>query len=227
MKLRNQIKLHLRRYWHRVYPYTALNGLDKKMLRYLTNTSGFFIEAGANDGVRYSNTYFLEKRRNWTGILVEPIPSRAIECRRNRKSVVEEFVLVPQKLSGSQIELMDLDLMSLVLEQSSGHRDQQQHIHDAEKVQGLRGQKVFAVGIAISEQIQKHGNPQIDFFSLDVEGYEIDVLGGLDLNLHRPLFILIETHNLDGVRELLGELYDVIETFSTHDYLFKLKSGSK
>lgn len=35
-------------------------------------TSGFFVEAGAWDGVYLSNSLFFEKERNWTGILVEP-----------------------------------------------------------------------------------------------------------------------------------------------------------
>ena len=36
--------------------------------------NGFFIEAGAHDGVDISNTLYLEKQLGWTGILVEPNP---------------------------------------------------------------------------------------------------------------------------------------------------------
>ena len=39
-----------------------------------TKTEGFFIEAGAVDGERLSNTIFLELERQWTGLLVEPNP---------------------------------------------------------------------------------------------------------------------------------------------------------
>src|SRR5438045_2172687 len=41
---------------------------------------GFFIEAGAFDGYRYSATYALEAI-GWSGLLVEPIPQRAEQCR--------------------------------------------------------------------------------------------------------------------------------------------------
>ena len=34
--------------------------------------NGFYIEAGAWDGVHLSNSLFFERERNWTGILVEP-----------------------------------------------------------------------------------------------------------------------------------------------------------
>jgi hypothetical protein len=34
--------------------------------------NGFFIEAGAWDGVHLSNSLFFERERNWSGILIEP-----------------------------------------------------------------------------------------------------------------------------------------------------------
>ena len=35
--------------------------------------NGFFIEAGADDLLKDSNTLFFELERDWTGILVEPV----------------------------------------------------------------------------------------------------------------------------------------------------------
>ena len=43
--------------------YYALNGLDKKLEKYLNYNNGFFIELGANDGITQSNTYFYEKKK--------------------------------------------------------------------------------------------------------------------------------------------------------------------
>lgn len=36
--------------------------------------NGFFVEAGAYDEETFSNTLFLEKELNWTGLLVEADP---------------------------------------------------------------------------------------------------------------------------------------------------------
>lgn len=51
----------------------SLNGLDEKLAPYLNFKGGIFIEAGANNGIRQSNTYYLEAVRGWKGILVEPV----------------------------------------------------------------------------------------------------------------------------------------------------------
>ena len=46
--------------------------LDKKMLDYINFRDGFYIEMGAHDGIINSNTYYFEKKLNWSGILIEP-----------------------------------------------------------------------------------------------------------------------------------------------------------
>src|SRR4051812_36881077 len=48
-------------------PYTALYDMDRKLAKYLDFRGGTFIEAGANDGIAQSNTYYLEKHLGWTG----------------------------------------------------------------------------------------------------------------------------------------------------------------
>src|SRR3712207_4024508 len=64
-------------------PFTGLNGLDRRLLSHMPAT-GFFVEAGANDGIDQSNTYYLESRCGWSGILVEPFGPLAELARRFR-----------------------------------------------------------------------------------------------------------------------------------------------
>ena len=58
--------------------------MDRQLDEILAKRGGFFVEAGANDGYRQSNTYLLERARGWTGILVEAIPDLARRCARER-----------------------------------------------------------------------------------------------------------------------------------------------
>ncbi|MFF8380224.1 FkbM family methyltransferase [Streptomyces sp. NPDC015661] len=53
----------------------ALNGLR----------GGFFLDAGASDGVDASNTHLLETAYGWSGICVEPNPLLYAELVRNRR----------------------------------------------------------------------------------------------------------------------------------------------
>lgn len=95
--------------------YFALNQLDIKLKKYLNFRRGYFIEAGANDGVKQSNTLYFEKYKGWRGILIEPIPNLAKKCRINRpKCIVENCALVPFDFQETYIEMQYCNLMSLV-----------------------------------------------------------------------------------------------------------------
>jgi len=48
---------------------------------------GFFVECGAYDGEEISNTLFLERNLNWTGLLIEADPRKQGVLRtKNRKA---------------------------------------------------------------------------------------------------------------------------------------------
>lgn len=213
-------KRMLRVWWHKVYPWTGLRGLDRRMVRVIgAYRNGVFIEAGANDGVRQSNTYFLARRRGWSGLLVEAVPRLADECRRNRpEAIVENCALVARHRAGGTVELVDVDLMTTVVDDGQDHEDR---IAEAERVQGIARARVSVTGVTLSSLVEKHGLARIDLLSLDVEGFELDVLDGLDLDRHRPRWILVETAQLDAVRKVLETRYVLEALLSHHDYLFR------
>jgi len=83
----------------------ALHELDEKMLKYLNFNNGFFIEAGANDGISQSNTLLYEKEFSWTGLLIEPNISKFLQCKNNRlNSIVENYALVSSNYLNESIE---------------------------------------------------------------------------------------------------------------------------
>src|SRR4051812_7716391 len=47
----------------------------QEQLLEIIGPNGFFVEAGANDGLEQSNTYWLERFHGWRGVLVEAIPA--------------------------------------------------------------------------------------------------------------------------------------------------------
>ena len=70
--------------------YFSINGLDKKLEKYVNYDYGFFVELGANDGVNQSNSLYFEIKRNWKGVLVEPAPHNYQKCieQRSKKNSI-------------------------------------------------------------------------------------------------------------------------------------------
>ncbi|HVU25132.1 MAG TPA: FkbM family methyltransferase, partial [Opitutus sp.] len=97
------------------YSRLALDDLDRKLEAHLDSDGGFFVEAGANDGLEQSNTYYLERFRGWRGLLVEGMPELAARCRKNRpRAIVEEAALVAEAAPGATVEMRYAGLMSAV-----------------------------------------------------------------------------------------------------------------
>ena len=79
----------------------------------------------------------------------------------------------------------------------------------------------------LSEVLLRHGNPTVDFLCLDVEGYEVEVLKGLNISVTAPRLILIETDTPQLVVKLLGTRYILREKCTCHDYLFERTNQDK
>jgi hypothetical protein len=80
----------------------------------------------------------------------------------------------------------------------------------------------------ISTVLSQHGISKIDFLSLDVEGYEVQVLNGLNFNIHRPHFMLIEVRNKEEIESIIFPTYKSIAVLSANDsfeVIFYMKSG--
>ena len=67
--------------------YKSQLGQDRFIDRhYKEKTNGVYLDIGAHNGLDYSNTYFLEKYRGWSGILIEPMDSEFKALKQNRSS---------------------------------------------------------------------------------------------------------------------------------------------
>lgn len=200
----------------------ARQELDLRILEQVRLEGGVFVEAGANDGVRESNTLLLERHHGWTGLLIEPIPPLAEMCRRNRPTaLVEEAALVASDYRASTIRMRYSNLMSVV----DGARGRP----DADAAWAGLGRALYADphGIparwfrvparTLSSILTTHGMGRIDLLVLDVEGYEPTALRGLDLARHQPRFIAVEAWNPGDIESVLGSQYEFVANLCAHE----------
>jgi FkbM family methyltransferase len=200
--------------------------LDIRLAEHLRRRGGFFVEAGSNDGISQSNTAYLEPYLGWRGLLIEPIPDLAQKCKMNRpRAIVEQCALIEEGFSDQTVEMTYCNLMSLVrgargsLEADEAHvAAGRQHLSPDDAPYTVEVQARTLTSVLDACAIR-----QVDLLSLDVEGYEGQVLRGLDFNRYAPRFILVEVNNPVEVERALNDRYDFIAQLSHHDRLYRLR----
>jgi FkbM family methyltransferase len=184
LERRRQRRLEAERAGSDRFSRPALHDMDRKLDAIIDRDGGYFIEAGANDGYRQSNTYWLERFRGWRGLLIEPMPELAREAVKSRPaSTVVQCALVPADGPAS-IRLRFADLMSAP-----------DGTYEERITKGLGWIDSYTADVparSLSSILDELDAPEVDLLSLDVEGQEIEVLGGLDLNRHSPRYMLVE-----------------------------------
>jgi FkbM family methyltransferase len=141
---------------------------------------GFFVESGALDGTVFgSNSYYFERYLGWRGLLVEASPSNCAKLVRRRNS--------------SRVKTLCTALCSI-----NGPT-----LFSAEDgCCGTTGQGSTVVRCTQSRILFRTYNvSRIDFWSLDVEGAELDVLRGVDWSV--PIYVLLIESVTPPIRDLL------------------------
>jgi FkbM family methyltransferase len=147
---------------------------------------GFFIEVGCIDGRRFSNTLTFEER-GWKGMCVEAHSGYIESLKKNRPNSIichcaageaDEDAIFYANARGS---LSTLDKAS----EARWQRDY------APYFSGFEEQQVKKV--RLSTLLDAYHVGEVDILSLDIEGYEVEALKGLDLTRHRPKVMVIES----------------------------------
>ncbi len=162
---------------------------------------GVFVEVGANDPQKCSQTWHLEEQ-GWNGVLVEPIPQlcEQLSAQRPKSKIVQAACGAPSQAGPTQFYVKEC------LAHSCLDPSQLEVAGDVSEV--------IDVQIRTLDNILGDADfPQIDFLSIDVEGFEYDVLQGLTLNIIQPKLLLVEDHllNLRTHKHIVSQGYQLVK----------------
>jgi FkbM family methyltransferase len=183
--------------------------------------NGVFVDIGAYDGEKFSNSLFFERFMGWRGLCVEPQAGAFEKLKSIRNCHCE------------QVCVADFDGEAEFLESTAGV--------DETMLSGLtqsfdprheaRLARVATASIprrmpvvTLSALLEKYQLHDIDYCSIDVEGGELGVLAGLDFDKFRISILTIE-NNYDDERIpqlMAAKGYEFVAKLE-QDYVFRRK----
>ena len=174
--------------------------------------NGYFVEFGSTNGKDLSNTYLLEKKFNWTGILAEPGKVWHKELFHNRICNISKKCI--HSSSSEILEFLEIgELSTLERYKESDHHSEVRKNAKKYKVQTT----------SLYDLLKEYNAPkEIDYLSIDTEGSEFEILKNFNFNEYSFKIITCE-HNFTENREkiyrlLINNNYKrVMEDFSDFD----------
>lgn len=144
-------------------------------------SEGFFVDVGANDPVIDSQSFHLEQL-GWRGLLIEPLPSYCEQLRARRASQVVQCACSSPQNHGK----------SMPIQVAGVHSSLEPDLIAV----GARPRSVIHVPVKTLDSILRDHQvqPGFDLLSIDVEGHEMEVFKGLDLETWHPRLVLLEDH---------------------------------
>jgi FkbM family methyltransferase len=160
--------------------------------------NGFFVEFGGADGVKFSNTYYLEAELGWRGIVAEPARVWHPAVRQNRACFVDDrcvWIRSGEKVIFNQPAIA-------VHSTIEAYSDSDKLAHT--RKEGLRYE---VETISLNDLLAYWSAPRrIDYLSIDTEGSELDILQAFDFGAYDVRLITVE-HNHSDKRQ---PLYDFL-----------------
>lgn len=209
--LKERLKVYTLNYfdWYAIKSYSQ-EGEDMILWRIFGNVEhGFYVDVGAHHPIKFSNTYFFYKK-GWHGINIDAQPGsmKLFNQIRPRDINIEAAVSKERKeLTFYMFNEPALNTLDAALAR--------ERISD--KYYVIEERKIITK--TLSEILNENLpiNTKINFMSVDVEGYDLEVIQSNDWKVYRPEYILIESYSSDINEIQRSELYNYL---TTQNYTF-------
>lgn len=143
-------------------------------------SGGTFVDIGANDGVTFSNTFYLERELGWSGVAVEPLTAAYGKLVGARTCKCIQGCVSDYEGTGQLLEIDgELEMLSGLVDRYS-----KRHLRRIERESaGSGGREAMQIKetpvISFNTIMQELNCKEIDFLSLDTEGGEFEILASI------------------------------------------------
>ena len=170
--------------------YCSQFGQDKYVHKhFFKNTqNGVFVDIGAQNGIKFSNSYFFEKNLGWTGICVEPIPNIFQALQKNRNCICLNCCITDFEGKATFIKITNSSMLSGLEEKFDPRHLNHFHISPNQM------EKIIVDCFTPHTIFSQYGIDHIDFLSIDTEGGEFDIIKAIDFSKIHVEVITIEVN---------------------------------
>ena len=182
-----------------------IKSFPNSLIEYSTkNKNLFFVQVGANDGVRADPIYDLVKKYKWKGMMIEPIKEFFDQLKdnyQNLDNLIFENIAISTK---RKIVLFRVKRGAPWLVSYFGKTLSSSSKRILEKnMWFLPGAKKYIVkneipSLTLKKVLDKHDMKTFDFLLIDTEGYDFEVLKQLKKFRNVPKFVYYEHKHLSN-----------------------------
>ncbi|VDI75351.1 Hypothetical predicted protein, partial [Mytilus galloprovincialis] len=194
------------------HPYYHLNNIDQHfsqahqdetVYQISGKKNGFFVEMGAFNGQTYSNTLWLERKHNWTGLLIEANPDLCRQIDALKRQAWRLCACISDTLNKTEfIQSGAVGGMASEL--------------DDDQMKMVKTKRTISVPcFNMIEILDLIGVQHIDYFSLDVEGSEMIILESIRNELISGKIVVniwsIEYRTWDGKQNIINKSFQKLQ----------------
>lgn len=225
VKVKDYIKIKLKRFINgseETYLSTSHCGEDR-ILKYLLKKkkTGFYVDVGAFHPINSSNTYIFHKD-GWKGINIDAFPNSMDVFNEMRPNDINLEIGI-----GEKNEIINYYKIGSKHHQMNGFNPNfQENLFSDFNIDKNEVEKIPVRVYTLKNIFEKYlpKNQNIDFMTIDVEGYEDKILISNDWNKYRPSIVMVENH-----KPLSDELFNIseIKIMRTNNYSLAFKTPNE